>query len=338
MNKTLRTILNKKINILILGYNGMLGHDVYQYFYKLSQKDGSGIGKVIGIGSDSDINVLIRHELGAYFLDSIHFDYCINCIAYTDTHDAQFSENGKLTDYKLNAIVPKNVSESCMFFKTHLIHISTDYVFSENSGSYSNHFPCDPYGINSNEFPVNNYGMDKLLGEKFIQQNFAKWNKGYSILRVSWLYGMHKRKSFIHKFIKNAYNNLLNNKSLELQMTSNEFSVPTSTDFVVQAINDVIDNNMHGIIHAVPKYSGNGVSRLEFAEEIISSIPENIKVNGLKMNQIKLKPIETHSYYPLYSVMESSNFHFHKYDWKYYLDSFIYKNIESIIENIKNDK
>ena len=68
---------------------------------------------------------------------------------------------------------------------------------------------------------------------------------------------------------------------------------------------------MHGIIHAVPKYSGNGVSRLEFAEEIISSIPENIKVNGLKMNQIKLKPIESHLYYPLYSVMESSNFHFH---------------------------
>jgi dTDP-4-dehydrorhamnose reductase len=92
--------------------------------------------------------------------------------------------------------------------------------------------------------------------------------KTYVILRTSWLYGEHNKKSFVHKFIANAYKCMEENRNIEV--TENEYSVPTSTQVVVDYITKVLYNNdygINGIIHAV-NHSEKAVSRLEFAKEI----------------------------------------------------------------------
>lgn len=75
-----------------------------------------------------------------------------------------------------------------------MIHISTDYVFSEKSGE-----------VPDDEFPVNEYGLHKLLGEKMIESIFGACSPNFMILRTSWLYG-NSLMSFPMKFLKNCIN------------------------------------------------------------------------------------------------------------------------------------
>ena len=122
-------------------------------------------------------------------------------------------------------------------FKTKLIHISTDYVFSElsNNADAINGL----FYIHSTVFPKNVYGMHKLLGEQFIKEVFANKEKQYAILRTSWLYGAHNNKSFIHKFINNLVKTIKDGKT-EIEVTENEVSIPTSTVCVVDYIVNVL--------------------------------------------------------------------------------------------------
>ena len=263
----------RKLNILVLGKDGMLGYDVYEYFKKLSALNNSNIGVVTGITKSDGIDVSKRHALGVWMMNKIHYDWCINCIAYTDTWKAEHDAEGKLISYKLNALAPQYIAESCNQYKTKLIHISTDYVFSEMSLPS---FVGEKVDIFNEPFPKNNYGMHKLLGEKGIAESF-KSNKDYAILRTSWLYGMHNSKSFVHKFMKNvgkACKEANNEKSAKVivDMTSDERSIPTSTDCVISCIDNVIEHKMHGIMHAVPtnRLYDNPPSRLDFAKAILA--------------------------------------------------------------------
>ena len=264
--------VKRKLNILVLGADGMLGYDVYEHFKKLSMMKDSNVGVVTGITLADGFDFTVRHELGSFMTNKIHYDWCINCIAYTDTWKAEHDAEGKLMSYKLNALSPKYIAESCNFYKTKLIHISTDYVFSQYSYSFIN----PKASPNDKVWPINNYGMHKLLGEKGIAESF-KSNKDYAILRTSWLYGMHNSKSFVHKFMKNvgkACKEANNEKSAKVivDMTSDEHSIPTSTDCVISCIDNVIEHKMHGIMHAVPtnRLYDNPPSRLDFAKAILA--------------------------------------------------------------------
>ena len=102
--------------------------------------------------------------------------------------------------------------------------------------------------------------------------------KEYSILRTSWLYGLHNSKSFVHKFIKNALECTKDNKPIEV--TSDEFSVPTNTITLVDQINIVLNNNDYGVRHVVDNWE-HPVSRLEFAKNIAATYNDIIKNNNL---------------------------------------------------------
>ena len=89
----------------------MLGYDVFMRFRKMSQMRDSNIGIVIGLDVDDNYDFTDPLTLKKYFDNCIRFDYCINCIAYTDTAKAE--NDGKDLSYKLNALVPKYIAEAC---------------------------------------------------------------------------------------------------------------------------------------------------------------------------------------------------------------------------------
>lgn len=277
------SIFKKKLNVLVLGSDGMLGYDVYNELLKESYSQCSKINKVIG---------LEKHDIEKYFMapDYIdtfnffstheHFDYVINCVAMTDTNAAENTKEGRDLSYKLNVIFPQKLAGTCKCFKTKLIHISTDYVFSENSVGYVQGF----YAGLAEPFPVNIYGTHKLLGEMYIKNTMEP--KTYVILRTSWLYGEHNKKSFVHKFIANAYKCMEENKNIEV--TENEYSVPTSTQAVVDYITTVLyknDYGINGIIHAVNQ-SEKSVSRFVFAKTIATIYNEIINEYKLEIKLI----------------------------------------------------
>jgi dTDP-4-dehydrorhamnose reductase len=276
-------IFKKKLNVLVLGSDGMLGYDVYNELLKKSYSQESKINKVIGLGKCDIEKYFMAHDyIDTFYFFSTHehFDYVINCVAMTDTNAAETTKEGRDLSYKLNVIFPQKLAEACKYFKTKLIHISTDYVFSENSVGYLHGF----YVGLAEPFPVNVYGTHKLLGEIYIKNMMEP--KTYVILRTSWLYGEHNKKSFVHKFITNAYKCMEENRNIEV--TENEYSVPTSTQVVVDYITKVLYNNdygINGIIHAVND-SEKAVSRLVFAKKIAKIYNEIINEYKLEIKLI----------------------------------------------------
>ena len=322
--------IKRRKNILVLGHKGMLGHDVYEYFQKLSCDKKSDIGVVTGFDKDCGLDLLTRRALSEWMNKSIHYDWCINCIAYTDTKSEESTDEGKKTGYMLNAILPGFIAEACAWHKTKLVHISTDYVFSEYAE------PSMPSGFCPWDapFPKNEYGKHKLIGELAVK-NTMGFND-YAVLRTSWIYSTNNCKSFIHKFLKNCikkYAVVTSETPVPVGVTSNEYSIPTSCAFLVKCIDKVIHGNVRGVNHAVPGRGNgpvDGVSRYYFAKAVLEDVIKETASPRLLavLKGILVEPVLNSGYYPARSTL-CSTFQFMG-NWRYYLDEFICQNIKSI--------
>ena len=323
----------KKPSVLVLGSDGMLGTDVFEMLRTATLDHESGIGYVYGMGRSEleSYGILKRHGLGDFMRTNRKFDICVNCIAMTDTASAENTKDGKDLSYRLNALLPMFLAESCSYWKTKLVHISTDYVFG---GDRTDH----AYTIDDSPFPTNVYGEHKLLGEKLIECEFSKKDrqKNFAILRTSWLYGKANSKSFIHKFIANAVRASDSGKD-NVDVTENEISVPTSTKFLSTVIiDDFIKKWSSGVFHAVP--SGKPISRAEWASRILDLFHEYGCNNKLtKLNKDFVHPVVRIGLYnPEYSALEptiltSSAFLHDADEW---LKSFIHDNGKTICKAI----
>lgn len=120
---------SKKNDVLIVGSNGMLGSYLLKQFHENAALKDSVIRTAVGVDVPFDITQL--ETLREYFRQTIHFDYVINCAAITDTTKCE-KEQYDLS-YIVNAVGPRNLAVVCKEFGMKLIHISTDYVWSENS-------------------------------------------------------------------------------------------------------------------------------------------------------------------------------------------------------------
>ena len=321
--------IKRRKNILVLGHRGMLGHDVYEYFQKLSCDKKSDIGIVTGFDKDCDIDLLDKRALCEWMDKSIHYDWCVNCIAYTDTKSEEFTDEGKNVGYRLNALLPGYIANACAQHRTKLVHISTDYVFSEYVASSMPSGFCQW----DTPFPKNEYGKHKLIGELTIGSIMGF--DDYAILRTSWIYSTNNCKSFIHKFLKNCIVKYAAACELPVPVgvTANEYSIPTSCAFLVNCIDNVIHGRIRGILHAVPACGNNsvdGVSRYDFAKAILKDIAKetsSAKLSAL-LAGVRAEPVTNTGYYPVRSTL-CSTFQSTK-NWEYYLHEFICRNIKSI--------
>lgn len=276
----------------------MLGHDLFN-FIKTEHPNDFVVGTTM-----NDLNCL---DLNAVedFLDKNEFDVLMNCTAFTNTIACETNE-GMLLSYKLNVLLPKTLAGICLKKRIKLIHVSTDYVFSEYSPSDENN--------NKIEFPINTYGLHKLLGEKeiFAEMKYADPKISPVIIRTSWLYGQHNKKSFIHKFVKNIRN------TGTAVCVDDQFSVPTSTDYLSKCMYDVINKTfVPSIISGVPSHDG-PVSKYEFASEIIKHIPD---LKDMDITHVKTVCTEQMAW-PKDSTMGHYEF-FDKRNWKECLKDFM---------------
>ncbi len=98
----------------------------------------------------------------------------INTAAMTDV-DA--CEDDKPRCDALNVDAIRYLTEACEQVGTHLIHISTDFIFDGTAG---------PYREDDKPNPVNYYGASKLRGEELIRAAKCPW----AILRTVLVYGV----------------------------------------------------------------------------------------------------------------------------------------------------
>lgn len=207
--------------VLVTGAQGQLG--------KCIQNISKEYPSVAFVFKDSRaLNILNFSEVEA-ILKKEHFDYCINCAAYTNVQEA---ENNPEKAMALNAAAVQNLALHCKTFNTVLLHISTDYVFDgEKEGAYT---------TKDLPNPINVYGESKLLGERYIQNIMSD----YFIIRTSWLYS---------EYGKNFYKTIVAKAKEEsiLYVTDEQKGCPTNANNLALYLTELITDakQSYGIHH-----------------------------------------------------------------------------------------
>jgi dTDP-4-dehydrorhamnose reductase len=158
------------MKILVLG-DGLLGSELVKqtgWDYISRKKDGFDITK-----SEKFSFYLIDNYDGVAFFPK--YNCVINCIAYTDTYS-----NNKDLHWDVNYKAVVELSNFCKENKIKLVHISTDYVYTNSISEASE----DDIPIHGNNW----YSYTKLLGDSYVQLN-----PNNLILR-----GTHKKYPFSH--------------------------------------------------------------------------------------------------------------------------------------------
>lgn len=198
----------------------------------------------------------------------------INCAAYTAVDKAETEE---LNAEKANTDGPRFLALFAKKYNTHLIHVSTDYVFDGKS-----HIP---YKEEDTTNPISVYGRTKLEGEHAIKSSGCN----ATVIRTSWLYS-----SFGNNFVKTILR--LSSEREQLGIVFDQVGTPTYALDLAYAILAVCGKRKEGF--TLYHFANEGVcSWYDFAKEIAF----------LAKNPCKILPIETSDYptlatRPAYSV------------------------------------
>ncbi len=252
---------------LITGSNGQLGRTFIKEFQERSLDFNAPEESLLNI---TDIGCV------AEAIDSYKPDVIINCAAYNLVDKAEQEQDAA---FSINAIGPRNLARAAAKGKAMLVHFSSDYVFdgTKENGLYIESDPVNP---------VNTYGKSKLAGEQYVQEELDR----SLVLRLSWVFGQ-GTQNFVHKVRE------WSKTSAYLKITCDEFSVPTSTETVVDVTLKALENGMTGIYHLT---NTGYCSRYEWAKTILDNL-------GISMF---IKPVTREMFHlpaqrPLFSAMSN---------------------------------
>ena len=238
------------MKILVTGANGQLGKSI--------QKISSSYPDFDFIFTDVEqLDITKLKEVKDYF-DFHKPDYCINAAAYTQVDKAE--EQIALNNL-INITGPKNLAVASKEHNAKLIHISSDYVYNNNSDDImTEESPTNPKG---------QYAISKLKGEKEVINNIEE----YYILRTSWLYS-----EYGNNFVKTMLR--LGTERKTLNVVDDQLGSPTYATDLADTILKIIaeDTDKFGIYN----YSNEGfTSWYEFTKEIFSQSQINCIVNPI---------------------------------------------------------
>lgn len=204
-------------------------------------------------------------------------DMVINAAAYTNVERAETDTH---IAYKVNALGARNVAQACAQANIPLIHISSDYVLSDNH-------ECLHY---EDDKPVTEcaYGKSKLEGENYIIHSGCK----HIIIRTSWVFGRYGRN-----FVKIMLS--LGKTRDDIAVVYDQVGNPTPARPLAEALCKITEHiieredfNEWGIYH----YGGiNPVSWYDFAVSIFDLaermkwLPHHVNVSGITSDQFPSK-------------------------------------------------
>lgn len=252
--------------ILLFGKNGLLGHELYQYFNNSFE---------LISPSHEECDITIDHQVKEIF-ESFKPDIIVNAAGFTDVDQCELNQ-GKAN--AVNFIGTQNIVRECQKTNCYYLSFSTDYVFDGEKAV--------PYIETDNPNPLNFYGETKLKAEKIIQDSL----KNYSILRVSWLYGSH-RDNFIKLIIKNG----LKAKNV-LSIVNDQSGSPTSVIEIAAQSKIILEKRITGLIHCS---SQGTISRFEMTKMIFDYYNIKTKIEPCLLSERKHEASR-----PLYSCLEN---------------------------------
>lgn len=268
------------MKILITGSNGLLGQKLVKL---LANKEGinllatsTGENRIKAITGFDYISLDITNKLQVeQVFNQFKPNVVINTAAMTNV-DA--CEDKKEECWNLNVNAVKNLIEASEKHQTHLIHLSTDFIFDGENG---------PYKEEDKPNPLSYYGQSKYEAEKLVQQAKTKW----SIVRTIIVYGVVEdmSRSNIVLWAKQALE-----KGNPLTIVDDQFRMPTLAEDLAYACWLIAEKSATGIYHICGK---DFMSVLELVNRVADfygydkSIISPIKSSSL--NQAAKRPPKT---------------------------------------------
>ena len=233
--------------ILLLG-NGILGSEVVRCFQLNNVKFYQANRNSIDVTSPY---FDLRNQIDALQYQ-VHdrFTHVINAAGFTKVDAAEKNKDAALA---INSYGANKLAQVCNYFKSTLVHISTDFVFD---GTQS---PTNPYIEEDQTNPVNFYGYTKFLAEQMIKESGCK----YLIIRSGKLYNQEKG------FIFSILNKMKNEK--RIYGVRNQTFTPTNAFNLAFQILDLIRYDVSGIYHITNSGYTTALNLVEFMKKVLDS-------------------------------------------------------------------
>lgn len=266
--------------IIITGSNGLLGQNLLSLL--LEEKE---IYQVIGFsrggnrsGRDDfayhDVDITDAKKLRTLVL-GIRPDVIINTAAMTNV-DA--CEADKENCYLLNVEAVQQLTTLCSAIDTHLIHLSTDFIFDGKNG---------PYAEEDAPNPLSYYGLTKLQSEEIL----TKSTIDYTILRTILVYGIvvEMSRSNIVLWVKESLE-----KGNPITIVDDQYRMPTYVEDLALACKLSIDKKATGVFHIS---SNQLLSIYEIGQEIATAFDLDKSliqpISTTTLNQTAGRPVKT---------------------------------------------
>ncbi|MEM6630517.1 MAG: SDR family oxidoreductase [Bacteroidota bacterium] len=222
-------------SILLTGSNGLLGQKIVHRLAGLPHINLLAVGRGVNRHplragyAYQNVNLTNSEELNALF-DSFKPQYVIHTAAMTQVDACETKRD--LCD-AINVDAVKDIIACCEKYKSHLVHISTDFIFDGASG---------PYQETDTPNPVNYYGVSKLKAEQALLES----NISFAILRTMLLYGVTPGMSRSNIL-------LWAKKSLEegqtIRVVNDQVRCPTLAEDLANASISAVMREAKGIFH-----------------------------------------------------------------------------------------
>lgn len=221
--------------ILITGSNGLLGQKIVYALLKrknieiiATSKGENRLTNKYGYKYES-LDITNKEEVETII--ALHQpQVLINTAAMTNV-DA--CETSKAECWDINVSAVSYLIKECNKFQTHLIHLSTDFIFDGENG---------PYKEEDQANPLSYYANSKFESEKLLMKSSSKW----SIIRTIIIYGVvdNMSRSNIVLWAKDALG-----KGQKINVVDDQFRSPTLAEDLAEGCILTALKEARGIYH-----------------------------------------------------------------------------------------
>ncbi len=222
------------MKLLITGAGGQLGTDAVA----AAEARGHHVQALDRAGLD----ITLREAVLATVAD-LEPDAIVNCAAFTAVDRC---ESEPETAAAVNHLGVRYLVEAAEACGAHLVHVSTDYVFSGDKP--------DPYVEADEPDPRSEYGRSKLAGEREV-------GAGHAIVRTAWLSGAHGNNIVRTILAKAAAGE-------KLRFVDDQRGQPTFTADLAPLLVQLAEAREAGLFHAT---NTGPVSWFEFARAVVEA-------------------------------------------------------------------
>lgn len=275
------TSTNRKKTILITGANGLVGQKLVECGINNEQWNiiATGRGESRFKSGEQDftyepMDTTNVEEVSRVFA-AYTPDYVIHSASMTDVDRCEI--NRDLCNEQ-NIQATENILAECEKHCSHLIFISTDFVFDGKNG---------PYTEDDKPNPVNYYGWTKYQTEKSIQSRNLAW----TIIRTNLVYGIGHdlTRSNIVLWVKHGLE-----VGKEMSLVDDQVRTPTLAEDLAAGCLLVVSKNATGIFNISGKDLLTPYDMAVLTADYFGLDKENItRTDSSHFNQVAKRPIKT---------------------------------------------